>query len=191
MKRLTPLVFLLLFQLAVTSSALAQGFPYHLYETRTLGELIDLNVAAIQVPKDDRSKQIMISANPFYSAIRFEYGGQSRIVSKDRLSLFKLWGVSMGIRSDRGVDPMEMIEKEYLFRECGKDYWIPVQKPAARDLPSELKSGDMITLYLMMVGGTESNGKWDWMFFTNSFKVYPKPTIDLNTRTKVPVTVSR
>ena len=172
MKRYTPTLFLLLLQLVIATSALAQGFPYHLYDTRTLGELVDLNVAAIQAPLDEKSKQIMISANPFYSAIRLEYGGQSRVVPKERIGLFKLWGESMRIKTDRGIDPLELIEKEYLFRECGKEYWIPVQKPAARDLPTDLKSGDKITLYIMMVGGTETKGKWDWMFFTNSFKVY-------------------
>lgn len=172
MKRYTPIVFLLLLQLAIATSALAQGFPYHLYDTRTLSELVELNAAQTQKLRDEKSRQVMISASPFYSAIRLEYGGQSRAVPKERIGLFKLWAESMSIKTDRGVDPLEMIEKEYLFRECGTEYWIPVQKPAARDLPKDLKAGDKITLYLMMVGGNESKGKWDWMFFTNSFKVY-------------------
>lgn len=172
MRRYFPLVFLLLLHITVTSSARAQGFPYHLYDTRTLGELVELNIVESQKLRDIKTPQVMISANPFYSSIRLEYGGQSRMVPKERLGLFRLWAESMRIKTDRGVDPMEMIEKEYLFRECGKEYWIPVQKPAARDLPLNLKSGDKITLYLMMVGGNESKGKWDWMFFTNSFKAY-------------------
>ena len=172
MKRYTPTVFLLLLQLVFATSALAQGFPYHLYDTRTLGELVDLNIAEIPKLGDNKSQQVMISANPFYSAIRMEYRGQSRAVPKERIGLFRLWAESMNIKTDKGVDPLGMVEKEFLFRECGKDYWIPVQKPAAKDLTADVKSGDRVTLYLMMVGGNESQGKWDWMFFTNSFKVY-------------------
>ncbi len=165
MNRILTGVFLLTVFLLFSKQTLAQGFPYHLYDPRTLAELVEMNSG---VKKVEGSKNIMISANPFYSAIRLEYAGKSRVISKEKLGLFKIWQESLE------VDPklFSILDKEFLFKECGKEYWIPVQKPAANDFPEDFKSGDKITLYLMMVGGLEEKSGWDTVFFTNSFKIY-------------------
>lgn len=168
MKRFLPLIFVIAVCLFSSTFTFAQGFPYHLYNTRTLAELVELNVIESKKLKDDGTKKIMISADPFYSAIRLEYAGKSRVISKEKLALFKIWQESLE------VDPklFGMLDKEFLFKECDKEYWIPVQKPAANDFPPDFKAGDKITLYLMMVGGLEDKGNWDFVFFTNSFKIY-------------------
>jgi hypothetical protein len=168
MKKTFCLLLLVFSLLIYGSSTYGQGFPYHLYDTRTISELVELNMAESKKLKPDGTKQIMISAKPFYSAIRLEYAGQSRALSKEKLGLFKIWQESFEIDSKLN----DMLDKEFLFKECGKEYWIPVQKPAAQDFPTDLKNGDKITLYLMMVGGIEDKGNWDFIFFTNSFKVY-------------------
>ncbi len=151
------------------SSVLAQGFPYHLYEPRTLSELVDGNSNSKQV---EGSVNLLISAKPFYSAVRLEYAGQSRKISTAKLGLFKLWIEGLNIKANRNADPMSLIDKEFLFTECGKDYWIPVQTPAANDFPKDLKKGDKMTLYLMFIGGIGDKDKWDIVFFTNSFRIY-------------------
>ncbi len=165
MKRILFTVILFAVFLSFSKQTLAQGFPYHLYDPRTMAELVEKNSG---VKKVEGSKNLMISANPFYSAIRMEYAGKSRILSKEKIGLFKIWQESLE------VDPvlLSILDKEFLFKECGKEYWIPVQKPAAKDFPEDMKAGDKITLYLMMVGGIEDKGNWDWIFFTNSFKIY-------------------
>jgi len=171
MKILTMFTLAAAFLLSTSTSIYAQGFPYHLYEPRTLAELVEMNPEMV---KDSKATNIMISAAPFYSAVRLEYRGESRPVTNDRLTLYKFWIESIGIGNDRNIDPMSIIEKEFLFKECGKEYWITVQTPAANDFPEDLEKGDKITLYLMLVGATEDKAKkdWDTVFFTNSFRLY-------------------
>lgn len=165
MKRFLPLIFVLAVCLFSATFTFAQGFPYHLYDPRTMAELVEKNSG---VKKVEGSKNLMISANPFYSAVRLEYLGKSRVLSKEKVGLFKIWQEALEVDSRL----LSILDKEFLFKECDKEYWIPVQKPAANDFPEDFKSGDKITLYLMMVGGIEDKGTWDWVFFTNSFKVY-------------------
>lgn len=114
----------------------------------------------------------MISAKPFYSAIRVEYAGKSRKILEDKMFLFKMWVESLGVKSDRNYSVLDVIDKEFLFKECDKEYWIPVQSFAAEDFPEDLKTGDKMTLYLMLVGGIENKEGWEIVFFANSFKVY-------------------
>ncbi len=170
MKKVFSIFFFTALLLIVSQSVYSQGFPYHLYDTRTINELIELNLSVPDIDKfpPETKHHVMISAKPFYSAIRFEYMGKSRPVSEERMKLFKLWQAGLGI------DPklFDMLNKEFLFKECDKEYWIPVQKPAADDFPKDFKKGDRITLYLMMVGGQKEKGTWDFVFFTNSFKIY-------------------
>lgn len=74
------------------------------------------------------------------------------------------------------ADPkmLTLLENEYLFQECGKDYWVPVQKPVAAYFSKELKSGDTITLYLMVIGGLKLSDKepFDPAFLVNEFRKY-------------------
>ncbi len=116
----------------------------------------------------DDKKGILIRAKPFYSAIRVEYTGKSRAISSERLNLFSVWQKSLGV--DAKV--LTLLESEYLFKECDKEYWIPVQKQVAAYFPKELKIGDKITLYLMAVGGVKVNNDWESVFLTNEFKKY-------------------
>ncbi len=136
-----------------TKTAYSQDFPYQEYKSRTLSEFAEMDSDVTK--RDYKEKQLLIHAKPFYSAIRVKYVGTSRPVSTDKKNLFKLWQGSIG------YDPkvLTLLENEYLFKECDKEYWIPVQKQVAAYFPKEMKEGDMITLYLMAVGGLKITDK--------------------------------
>ncbi|NNE68128.1 MAG: hypothetical protein HKN33_16310 [Pyrinomonadaceae bacterium] len=173
MKRTILTLFFVLVFSAVCETAYSQGFPYHLYAPRTLSELNDLNTKVMKESEVEGSKNLAISAKPFYSAIRLQYAGKSRSLSKEKAGLFKIWAESLNVQSTNtksGV--LDIIKKEYLFRECEKEYWLTVQTPAANDFPKDMADGDLITLYLMVVGGIETKGKWESIYLTNSFKIY-------------------
>lgn len=159
-----------LFLLIVASSTVsrAQKFPYEEYEPRTLDELVTQSAASvISLPNKPK---LMLDAKPFYSAIRVKYVGTARPISPEKKNLFKMWQESMS------ADPkmLTLLENEYLFQECGKDYWVPVQKPVAAYFSKELKSGDTITLYLMVIGGLKLSDKepFDPAFLVNEFRKY-------------------
>ena len=151
----------------ISQTVFAQGFPYQEYKTRTLSELVEMDSDVRKIDYEDK-KGILIHAKPFYSAIRVEYTGKSRAISSEKMNLFKLWQGSLGV--DAKI--LTLLENEYLFKECDKEYWIPVQKQVAAYFPKELKDGDRITLYLMAVGGVKVKDEWDFVFLISEFQKY-------------------
>lgn len=162
-----------LFLLAFQSSA--QDFPYEEYQTRTLSELVamdsETNVKDLEKTSGDKAKGLLIiHAKPFYSAVRVKYIGTVQALTKKEKEYLKLWQSSLGYPPEIPA----LFENKYLFKECDKEYWIPVQKQVAAFFAKELKQGDMITLYLMYPGGIKSNPteSWNFLFLVNEFKQY-------------------
>jgi hypothetical protein len=169
MKQLLPLILVLIFCLVSVQSNLAQSFPFEKYDPRTLAELVEMAEAdSKNIPAD--KGQMIINGKPFYSAVRVKYIGTSKPVAKEEMDYLKLWQGSLG------YDPeiLKLYENKYLFKECEKEYWLPVQKQVAAYFPKELKSGDMITLYLMFPGGLKPKptDNWNFIFLTNEFRKY-------------------
>ncbi len=160
-------LLILAISILVQATYAQDRFPYNSYNPRTLAEFDDIH-SNIKDIKIDKTTQVMISAKPFYSAVRAEYVGKSRVISKDRLNLFKIWQQSLRINADA----LKRLDREYLFKECDREYWIPVQKQVAAYFPKELKDGDRITLYLMAVGGVRPKDGWEFLFLANEFKKY-------------------
>lgn len=173
MKKRTISLLVFFAVLGAAQNALSQGFPYHLYDPRTMAELAVLG-SEPEDPQTIGKTTMGISANPFYSAVRLEYGGEMRNLSERKLAYYKLWATSLNIA---GTNPkqnvLDILQKEYLFRECDKEYWITVSTPAANDFPKSMKKGDRLTLYLMLAGGMKYDKEpWSGMFLANSFKNY-------------------
>lgn len=173
MKKLFSTFLLIFVFTVVAQTSYSQGFPYHLYDTRTMAELNELNSVAEKTQVIGKT-QIAVSAKPFYSAVRLEYAGESRKLSERKLAFYKIWATALNVgSSNTNFNVLDIIEKEYLFKECDKEYWITVQTPAANDFPKNMKKGDRITLYMMVAGGLKfDKEEWDYMYLTNSFKVY-------------------
>ncbi|MBX7173540.1 MAG: hypothetical protein K1X72_21410 [Pyrinomonadaceae bacterium] len=165
MKKIT-LIFLLCIYLFSAKSILAQDFPFDKYKTRTLSELVEIEREATKTTYE--GKGLLIDAKPFYSAVRVKFIGTSRAISSEKKNLLKMWQGSLGY----DAEILSLYENEYLFKECDKEYWIPVQKQVAAYFPKELKSGDMITIYLMVVGGVKLEKDWDFVFLINEFQKY-------------------
>jgi len=159
----------LIFTLCLVSVVCSSGqnkFPYEEYDPRTLAELVEHGIANNPDYKD--AKQVMIEGKPFYSAVRVKVTGTSRPLSDAKKNLFKMWQGALQ------MDPrvLDLLDKEYLFKECDREYWVAVQKQVAAYFPKELKEGDTITLYLMMVGGTKEKEGWEIVFLTNEYRKY-------------------
>jgi len=157
-------VCILIFTLFFAGTAYSQSFPFQEYKNKTLSELIEMDSDVTK--RDYKEKQLLIHGKPFYSAIRVKYTGTSRPISAEKKSLFKLWQGSIGI--DAKV--LTLLENEFLFKECDKEYWIPVQKQVAAYFPKEMKEGDMVTLYLMAVGGLKTTDKWEFVYLANEYQ---------------------
>ncbi len=162
------LIAILSLLLFASNGAVSQSFPYDKYDPRTLEELVAQSSASMMA--GSVRPQMMLDAKPFYAAIRVKSMSTARPVSEKKKNLFKMWQESMG------ADPkmLTLLENEYLFQECGKDYWVAVQKQVASYFPKELKAGDTITLYLMVIGGLKPSDKepFDPAFLVNEFRKY-------------------
>lgn len=166
------LLFILFIFAGGAAAVRAQNnFAYEAYKARTVSEIItvnaDLKNADVVFGKKD-APQMVLYSDFLNSEARVKFMNKSRPISAARKELIKFWRTTFGI--DEKV--AALFEDEYLFRECGIDYWIPVQKQVAAYFPKELKEGDTISLYLIRGGGVRVGNVWEWVFLVNEFEKY-------------------
>ena len=165
-------IFLIsLFLWGTSMSICAQNdFPYEKYLPRTMGEIEELSVALQNSTPDANNPKtagLIFDADFLYSHVRMKFMNKSRPVPAERKETLGFWQKTFSL--DEKV--IASYESEYLFRECAKDHWIPVQKPVSEYFPKELKEGDMVTLYLMRATGKRAKGSmtWDWIYLVSEF----------------------
>lgn len=148
-------------------------FPYEVYKPRTLSEIValnsDLKSADVIIGKKD-IPQITLNADFLHSQARLKFMNKSRPVSSDRKELLKIWQKTFAVDEKIAA----LYENEYLFKECDTEHWIPVQKQVASYFPKELKENDMVSLFIMRIGGQKlkTTNNWDWLFLANEFVKY-------------------
>jgi hypothetical protein len=141
------------------------------YKSRTLAEIPALNREAtdaiLRQAKIDE-KHGFISYDPFYARVKVEYAGQRRPLTPVHLELMKTWSKLQNV----GKKTVSLYENEFLFKEGAKEYWIPVQKKVEEGILKELKANDMITLFVVHVGGSKAAmaKDFEWLFLSNSFE---------------------
>jgi hypothetical protein len=170
MRKFLPGCLVLVIFLLSAKSTFAQGFSYDKYLPRTLSELVAMDEKGAKDFPEGAKGQIIIHAKPFYSAVRVKFIGTAKRITTEEKDFLKLWQSSLGYNEDI----LQLFENKYLFKECDKEYWVPVQKQVAAYFPKELKEGDMITLYLMHPGGlkAKSDNAWNFIFLVNEFQKY-------------------
>lgn len=160
------------FVLGFYSAAFSQDeSPWDKYKFRTLPEIIKFNdgvVAESMKITKPAGKTDLISADLFHSKVRISFVGTSRPISKTHQELMTHWSKSLGFSQDT----INLYEKEFLFKDCDKEYWIPVQKKVSEFFPKELKPGDMVTLFVIHVGGRKESAakEFDWLFLSTEFE---------------------
>jgi tRNA nucleotidyltransferase/poly(A) polymerase len=128
------------------------------YKFRTLSEVTMLNrEASDEILRKSKleEKHDFISFDLFYSRVRAQFTGNSRPISSDHKDLIKTWEKLQNV--DRKLT--SLYENEFLFVECGKEYWIPMQKKVSEAITKEAKTNDMITLCRSRWWKESSNGK--------------------------------
>lgn len=170
--RLNRSLVFLLASIAFCCAAQAQtnDFPYEKYKERTLAELVETGAS---MPKTDdagrqlQSPDLILDADFHYSRTRVKYLGSSRPMSAQSKELLGLWQKSFSIAQNI----VDLFADEYLFRECDKEYWIPVQKQVANYFAKELKPGDMVTLFLLRASGkrVKDTKEYNFLFLVSEF----------------------
>jgi len=97
------------------------------------------------------------------------YKGDSRPVDPVRRRLIADWGLTY--RRDSSI--VADFNREYLFQEGDKLLWLPVQDRVASFFSKELRPGQRVNLYTMLLGGYYAEGAITWAFIVNEFKAGP------------------
>ena len=97
------------------------------------------------------------------------YKGDSRPINPIRHQLIAEWGLSFVRDSSIAAD----FHREYLFQEGDKLLWLPVQDTVATFFPKELRPGQPVSLYVMLIAGYYADGVITWAPIVNEFKAGP------------------
>lgn len=141
------------------------------YKHRTLLEITNLNREAtddiLQKSKPEE-KHDFISFDLFYSKVRLQFIGNSRPISQEHKDLITTWAKLQNV--DKKIT--SLYENEFLFKECEKEYWIPMQKKVYESLSKQAKMNDMLTLFVIHVGGRKAAmaEEYNWLFLSTAFE---------------------
>ena len=141
------------------------------YKYRTLSEITMFNREStdeILRKSKPEERQDFIGLDLFYSRVRVQFIGNSRPISPDHKDLIKTWVKLQNI--DQKIT--NLYENEFLFRECSEEYWIPMQNKVSEAILKQVKANDMITLFVVHVGGRKAamSKEYDWLFLSTEFE---------------------
>lgn len=131
------------------------------YEPRTLAQVVQANSKSVDKVFSKaklEERQDFIGIDPMFSAVRVQFISGSRPISASHVGLIEWWGKLQ--HADKKF--LQQYEKEFLFKENGVEYWIPVQKQFADEIALKFKQGDPITLLVLYVGARKETNEKDY-----------------------------
>lgn len=171
-KKYSLLMLFVFFMIIFHSTASAQKENnVDKYKYRTLSEIVSFNkdsTDAILRKSKFEEKNDFIGVDLFHSRVRVQFTGKPRPISADHKDLIKMWGRLQKI--DEKI--INLYEEEILFKECDKEYWIPVQKKVSENFLKKVKLNDMVTLFVIHIGGRKEqmSKEFDWLFLSIEFE---------------------
>ncbi len=108
----------------------------------------------------------IISGASFPTRATVEFLDSSRATPPERIAVLEGWAKSLHI----SVDVRSVLTTEMLFREDSLQLWLPVQAVLVPSFRSELKRGDLVTLFVGYVGAEGQGSVIDWVFVVNEFE---------------------
>ena len=142
-------------------TALAQGFPWAIFEARTLKEVVSITTKAVK-PGDS----MFLATNELPSKMQVIYMGRSRPVLPARKEFISKW---VGIFS-RSKEYAQLYDREYLYKEGEDEYWLPTSGPITKYFDKELKPGDKISLYLISIGAYRAQKEIDCVLLVEEYQ---------------------
>jgi hypothetical protein len=68
--------------------------------------------------------------------------------------------------------PPDTFETEAQFKEGTEEYWNAVQQPLLDNNPSELRKGEVMNGYVVVIGAFRVGRRWEWLVSATSSFVY-------------------
>ncbi len=104
----------------------------------------------------------VIAAGSFKYRVRVTYTGQQRDIKVSVRQLIANWVKSL----DLSPKLLDLFKQEILVREAGSQYWLPIQEQLFQHVAREVRTGDLVDLYIMRVGSTKTES----VFIVNEFQ---------------------
>ncbi len=142
------------------------------YTPRTLKELTTVMPdALIKNPNvvlydSKKNPDIRLSYESYTSRVKVIYTGASRKLVDRRKAVIELWLTTLG----KSKELLDLFETEYLFKEDGAEYWLPVQEAAAAKLAKDLNKGDSTMLFVAWLGGRHEPKGFDNVIIVNDIR---------------------
>lgn len=163
-RTLTTLCALGALLLTADSSARAQG-AWDRYKPGTLHDVERAGLAELATFLDAEGPGTALSGLDHPTRARVVYTGESRGVTAGAAELIGLWVRAFG----HPIETRDLFQRELLFREEGRGYWLPVQEPLLSHF-QELQPGSDVTLYVIWLGARRaSGGEFVGLFVVNEF----------------------
>ena len=143
------------------ATALAQGFPWDIFQARTLKEVTSITTKEVR-PDDS----MFLAVDELPSKMQVTFTGKSRPILQARKAFISTWVGTFGKPADYG----KLYEREYLYKEGDDEYWLPTQAPVTKYFAKELKEGDKMTLYLISTGAYRSGKTIDCVLLVEEYR---------------------
>jgi hypothetical protein len=155
------LLLIIAFSLFLNFSAQAQNFPYDIFKTRTLKEVVAQTTKSVKP-----YPSMFIATNQLESKILVTFTGKSRPILQARKTFISVWAGMLGHPKDYA----DLYEKEYLYKEGNDEYWLPTQEPITKYFDKELKENDQMTIYLIRIGAHRDQKTVDCVLLVEEFQ---------------------
>ena len=152
---------MIVFSACLSATTLAQGFPWAIFEARTLKEVVSITTKAVK-PGDS----MFLATNELPSKMQVIYMGRSRPVLTAHKEFISKW---VGIFS-RSKEYAQLYDREYLYKEGDDEYWLPTSAPNTKYFDKELKPGDKISLYLISIGAYRAQKEIDCVLLVEEYQ---------------------
>ena len=148
--------------LSVAPTTYAQ--EWEAYGPGQIADVVEENLTSV-LQTDHGTPYWTISGNSFPRRATLQYMGESRPIGEIRREVIRRWAKAFR-RPELMVD---MFDREYLFRENGVDYWMPVQTKVAAYFDDELTVGGPVELFVAWLGAHDAGEGVTWVFIVNEF----------------------
>jgi hypothetical protein len=169
-RRLFSLICIFAFSTATSPCSQSQD-QWDRYQPRTLKSIVDKhNLKELDSLKgvDPKKNAIFLTADEFPSQTKLVSTGEFRPLPAKKMVLLKEWRMMWKDRPLQAPPP-DTYKTEVQFKEGTEEFWIAVQQPLLDNNPSELRKGEAINGYVVVIGAVRVGRRWEWLFAMNRF----------------------
>ena len=168
----TPAIFLCLLLVCIpvpTSQAVADEngvASWDRYVPGSISEIVDSQTKLVCDGVAPGHPVWTIAGEDYARKALLTFTGLNRPTGALHREILSKWLTSLGQAPSMG----EIFDREYLFHEKDRAYWIPIQAPVAAYFSTELKPNDPVLLYVVWAGAHCASDRATWLFLANEFE---------------------